>query len=561
MTTMISNAKFTIKDSSKRSPKVWWNEETDKFLRLKIAAQKSFNFVKSATNAEMLLQSEQNFKQAVLKAKRQSFASKIDQMNNSPNTKSFYKFMRGCKNFGTMNNHSKWNNENNLLFLNHLKDQVPFNSPTPFVYSVSQPIQDFSTDEFLSVLKSKTKPSSAGIDGITYDMVKTLSENSKMSLLSAFNNCWRLCEIRDSWRQIKIVPIPKKGKDLEIHTNIRPISLIPVFMKIINMMVKERLVAFLSEKNILPARTFAYRKHFSASTCINELLHTICTAKQQNQIVTVISLDISKAYDCVNIEKLSEIMSELDCPTHLTAWIINFLKKRTLVLGHESCEILNGLPQGSCLSPILFNMYTMGLHGIADTNTHVFQFADDFIIVSTHKNFECSTENLQKKIEEFVSITNNLNLQLNTQKTCAMYVAKGARKQIQISINNNLIKNVKSFKFLGRIIKNSLSINEHVNAVMKETLSATNAIKMVTPIKGGLRPNIAINLTKSLVFSKTEYVISSMAHMPKYINKKITSFQNLMLRKSLGLNPSTPVHNIYALIISHRQGALKTQNF
>lgn len=314
-------------------------------------------------------------------------------------------------------------------------------------------------------------------------------------------------------------------------------------------MVKERLQQFIDENDILPTNTFAYRKHMSTSMCINNLLHTINYYKNRGEKVIILSLDVEKAYDCVSIEILLKILCELNCPSDISDWIINFLSKRTIVMGNESLEIFNGLPQGSCLSPTLFNLYTLGLHGISDDNTHLFQFADDFILLSAHKNFESANQNLQLKATEFQYLLSRLNLNYNINKTAAMYVAKGPRKTPTITLQGTQITSVNSIKFLGRHIKNSLSLKEHYDDVILSCNKSINALKMINNIKQGLLPNIAINLAKSIVFSKTEYCISSMAHMPTYLNRKLTSFQNQMLRRSLGLTPSTPVHAIYALAL------------
>lgn len=64
-----------------------------------------------------------------------------------------------------------------------------------------------------------------------------------------------------------------------------------------------------------------------------------------------------------------------------------FSENRILKLGNDTINVKYGLPQGS-LSPILFNIYSRGLHMIEDNNTKVYQFADDFTILSFHKDFD-----------------------------------------------------------------------------------------------------------------------------------------------------------------------------
>ncbi|XP_075157648.1 uncharacterized protein LOC142230915 [Haematobia irritans] len=215
-------------------------------------------------------------------------------------------------------------------------------------------------------------------------------------------------------------------------------------------------------------------------------------------------------------------------------------------MGNESVEILNGIPQGSCLSPTLFNLYTLALHGFADDKTHIFQFADDFIILCHDKEFDIATKLLQIKIIQFASMLNTLNLKINSEKTGVMYVAKGPTKIPLISLNGTLIKPVNSIRFLGRSIKNSLSLKEHYDDVISSCQCSLNAVKLLTCLKSGFHPSTAINIAKSVIFSTIEYSRSSMAHMPSHQIKKITSFQYQILRRTLGLTSDTPIHVVYA---------------
>lgn len=181
-------------------------------------------------------------------------------------------------------------------------------------------------------------------------------------------------------------------------------------------MVKQRLNHFVEENNLLPSRSYAYRKHVSTSTCINDILHTINICKERNDKVLVLSMDVSKAYECVDICCLRTILHELNIPKQIRTWIINFLCKRTLIIGNSRLNIYNGIPQGSCLSPTLFNLYTLGLHGISDNNTDLFQYADDFILLVHNSNFEIANRILQHKTNNLVTLLSKLNLGVNNEK-------------------------------------------------------------------------------------------------------------------------------------------------
>lgn len=107
---------------------------------------------------------------------------------------------------------------------------------------------------------------------------------------------------------------------------------------------------------------------------------------------------------------------------------IQFLLKRTLTLGNETTEISSGLPQGSCLSPTLFNIYTSQLHEINDTQTQLFQFADDLAIISTNPNKAKAAQNLQNKIEELQVKCQMFNLEFNLEKTKFMHMSANKNK-------------------------------------------------------------------------------------------------------------------------------------
>lgn len=79
-------------------------------------------------------------------------------------------------------------------------------------------------------------------------------------------------------------------------------------------------------------------------------------------IVVMFASNINKGYDCVDLGKFGNILKHFETPLHLKLWILNFLSSRILIAGLDTVEVRGSLPQGSCLSPILFNLYTATLH-------------------------------------------------------------------------------------------------------------------------------------------------------------------------------------------------------
>ncbi|XP_036340383.1 Down syndrome cell adhesion molecule-like protein Dscam2, partial [Rhagoletis pomonella] len=343
------------------------------------------------------------------------------------------------KGAGSTESKQPWDDTNDALYLQHLKNQVSDEDDTKEKVerkvACADKVPMFEDNELKGVLKNKTKRSAGGCDQITYEMLRSLPETATKNLLTALNDAFAKCEINDSWRKVRIVPIPKANKDLSDYKNFRPIPLISVLVKSINLMIKGRLEGFLNDKNIYPERSYAYRKGKSAAMCINDFLHKVASLKHAGKKALVLTLDISNAYNCVTLGKLQSLLGNFEIPDTYIKWIIDFFGKRILHLGKESIIIEDGLPQGSCLSPLLFNLYTKELHSIGDSGTDIYQFADDFLILSHGSNCDMVRQNLEQKAKQFYDICTKLNLSFNIQKTKLMCIAKSNRQDVQIKIN------------------------------------------------------------------------------------------------------------------------------
>lgn len=149
-------------------------------------------------------------------------------------------------------NNSPWCSDNNKDFLNLLRDQLPTGNNSLPINKELIPINNFaiSFDELHKVIHSKNRYSAGGVDLVTYKMLKALPDEALNNVRTALNDVFITNQMPENWRTIKIVPIPKKDKDLNIYSNYRPIALISVFLKCINLCIKDRISHFFEENNI-----------------------------------------------------------------------------------------------------------------------------------------------------------------------------------------------------------------------------------------------------------------------------------------------------------------------
>ena len=144
-----------------------------------------------------------------------------------------------------------------------------------------------------------------------------------------------------------------------------------------------------------------------------------------------VALDMSKAFDTINIHTLIRKLLQTNIPCTINKFIANYIKGRkayTTYRNHTSRrQIKTGVPQGGVLSPTLFNIYTSDLPP-PSASAQVIAYADDIPITSTHTHkHECSKKNIQPYLQKVFVWTKQNNLILNPDKTnCTLFTPESA---------------------------------------------------------------------------------------------------------------------------------------
>ena len=107
----------------------------------------------------------------------------------------------------------------------------------------------------------------------------------------------------DKMKLSKVIPIFKKGSKVAIE-NYRPISLLPVFSKILERLVYNRLSYFLKECELLYEKQFGFRTKHSTSDATSYLASELYQFLDEGNKAICVFMDLSKAFDTLNIDIL-----------------------------------------------------------------------------------------------------------------------------------------------------------------------------------------------------------------------------------------------------------------
>lgn len=413
--------------------------------------------------------------------------------------------------------------------------------------------EDLTYFEIQSTLKS-LKGKTPGFDKISYPILKNLPPNINKHLLQLFNLIFTTGIIPQQWKTSTIIPIPKPKKDITSVDGYRPISLIPCASKLLEKIIATRITWFLLKNQLLSNHQVAFKPNKGTLDALIYIDHITANTLSHKNHLSIISIDFEKAFDRGGIHTIIMQLKEWKFGPKIINFIYAFLTKRKIRTKVNKVfssikPLHNGIPQGSPLSVILFQIATNKLNKIISNNRffkHVI-YADDLYILSKHSN----NVNLQDEIDNlFVSLNNWCNLtgaKISIPKTKCLHICKKKLcNNNNIVIQGNQIEFVDTLKILGVLFNRSFSWSSHIDNLKKALQPRLNLIKCLAAKRSNSHPNIILNAVRSLILSKIDYGIAVYGKAPKSTFNKINPTYNSSIRIALGAFKTTPILNLMA---------------
>ncbi|KAJ0171825.1 hypothetical protein K1T71_012588 [Dendrolimus kikuchii] len=552
--TSAADSSIPLKNSSlnKIPSPAWWDSECSSAIKERKQAEHNFAESLTVENFVVFQKTAARTKRFLRKKKMDGWRYFCESLAPRTPTNLIWKKIKGFRKSQVDNNINS--NDSTLwlpTFFSKLAPPfVPHEACLPTTPSTPSSDSDSMNSIFtfaeLSCVLDHVHDSTPGVDGIPYSFITKSSKATKLYFLDLINNFFATGRVPDTWKTQLIVPILKPGKPPLDHNSYRPIALSSVLCKIMEHLLKNRLEWMVENRGLIARSQYGFRKGMGTIDSLSLLTSDIRLAFSKNEHVVGAFLDITAAYDNVDLPLLRQKLQKLSIPERIITIICNMFMERSISIRSSVCPlsprfVWKGLPQGSVLSPLLYSIYTADLETSVNCFCKILQYADDIALYVTSDSFTDCCSRLNSALFYLNNWLADHGLEISASKSSVViFSRKRSVPSLDISVNNHTISVKDNVKFLGLYLDSKLSGVNHLNYISNKVEKNINILRALSGAKWGSHPYNQKLLYNAIIRSHFDYGSVLLEPCSKVALAKFDRLQAKCLRIITGSMKSSP---------------------
>jgi hypothetical protein len=372
---------------------------------------------------------------------------------------------------------------------------------------------------------------STGCDEIPAKVLKVSSNVLSISITVLVNRMINECCFPHVLKLAELSPIFKKC-DMLNKMYYRPVSVLTILSKIFEIVLCDQLNSFMNM--LLSKFLCAFRKNYGCKDVLVKVVEDFKYALEKNDYVGCILMDLSKAFDCLPhrllLSKMHAYGISLETCNLFLSYLTNRYQRVKCGLHRSDWSLIKrGVPQGSILGPILFNVFVNDLLYFLGDKCNVYNYADDNSISVTDPNINVMKRNLSSACCIALDWFQNNHMQANPDKFQGIILSRKCitENDYVLYAGEKEIKCDHSVKLLGIQIDKELNFTEHVRNICKK---ASRQVNILSRLKHLLNTDSKMIIFTAFVLSNLNYCPTVWHECGLINSKKLEKVQERALR-------------------------------
>ena len=410
-----------------------------------------------------------------------------------------------------------------------------------------------TTTNTRDIIKQLKKSGATGIDNISNIHLKHLGPHGIRTLTNIANYSYQHCRIPNIWKIGKIIPLLKMGKKPTEAASYRPVTLLCTPSKVV-----ERLILKITTPHIpLSPTQHGFRPHHSTTTLLTDLTQRTLDGFNEplpHRRTLLLTIDISKAFDAIPRLLLTNKIYNTTLHNNTKRWLANYLTSRQAYVHYNGISsslkyVPNGVPQGSVLSPTLFNLY---LHDLPPPppDVHISSYADDITISATSTDAGTCSIQAQQYLNSLQQWLTQNRLKVAPAKSTSTLLTNHNlehRHRPNTTLNNTPVPHTHTTKILGVTYNTSMSFGPHIQDLIRKCTSRVNALRALSGTTWGQQKETLLVVFKQGFRSLMAYASAAWAPtISPTLMKSLQTVQNGALKIITGATSTTPIKHLHA---------------
>lgn len=441
--------------------------------------------------------------------------------------------------------------------VSHDEDIAPTNLERPC--SASAFLPDMTIEDLRTLLFSFNPNKAPGADNIRLGDLRRNFDALGHNLLHILNGILSFGTIPDGLKSAIIKPIYKGGAHDDVQSY-RPISILPCLALVFEKHILKTMTAFLGKFNLLSPTQHGFTAGRGTDSLLEELVDTLHSTFENNKFACALFLDVSKAFDTISHKVLMKKIHDYGFRGPFYRILQDFLTNRTQhvsLCNTSSVDVLlkAGVPQGSVLSPLLFNLYVNDLAKTV-SGCDIYQYADDTLLVSRHINLQEAISLLQTNASLVIDWFDANYIKINIQKTKLIRFSNPLKRKcpdIPFIMHSSKcthcrctpLEFVNTTKYLGIFFYSDLSWNSHLAYIAKRLRSVSC---MLYCTKSFFPFSVRKMLANALAYGLLRYGITVYANCSMLWHTKIDAILKSILKGVAYTSLSNSSDELFAVL-------------